>query len=101
MTSTEYVTIPKREYEDLLRRCEDLEDETRIPHEVVLDMFSGLTPVTAFRGHRGLTLRQLAEIAKVSPSYLSEIERGHKTGSVRVLSRIAEALNTTVDALVR
>ena len=37
----------------------------------------------------------------VAASYLSEIERGLKPGSVATLSRIADALCTTIDSLVR
>lgn len=57
-------------------------------------------PVRAFRDHHGLSLRDLAERAGISLSYLSEIEHGRKPESVATLTRIAEALGTTLDALV-
>lgn len=60
----------------------------------------GTLPVRAFRDHRGLTLRDLAERADISLSYLSEIEHGRKPGSVAVLTRVADALGTSIDALV-
>ena len=46
----------------------------------------------AERRERGLTLKQVAEGAHVSVSYLAEIERGEKDPSSRVLVRIAAAL---------
>ena len=75
-------------------------NEDRVPHEVALAIIRGDSPVLAFRNHNGLTLRQLSDKTGVTASSLSEIEHGHKAGSVSVLSRIARALNTTVDTLL-
>ena len=47
-----------------------------------------------------LSLRQLADMTKVSNAYLSQIERGLHQPSVRVLRSIAEALNLSADALL-
>jgi len=47
-----------------------------------------------------LSLRQLAENAKVSNPYLSQIERGLHEPSLRVLSSIAEALGVRVDTFL-
>ena len=60
----------------------------------------GENPVAAFRSHFGITLRGLCERTGVAASYLSEIERGLKPGSAATLSRIANALGTTIDSLV-
>jgi transcriptional regulator with XRE-family HTH domain len=46
-----------------------------------------------------LSLRQLAERAKVSNPYLSQIERGIYKPSAEVLKGIAEALNISADSL--
>ncbi len=109
MTSEETITLPRAEYEALLQRCEDLEDSLAgleahngafIPHEIVLDLIADVQPMLAYRKYRGMTLRQLSEKTGLGASYLSEIERGRKTGSISAWSRIAEALNTTIDILV-
>lgn len=56
----------------------------------------------AERNERNLTLREVAEGAHVSVSYLAEIERGEKDPSSRVLESIARGLDTEVsDLLVR
>jgi transcriptional regulator with XRE-family HTH domain len=56
----------------------------------------------AERNERGLTLRQVAEGAHVSVSYLAEIERGEKDPSSRVLESIASGLDMeTSDLLIR
>ena len=60
----------------------------------------GANPVSAFRKHLGITLRDLSERTGVAASYLSEIERGLKLGSAAALLRIANALGTTIDTLV-
>src|SRR3954470_3072895 len=46
-----------------------------------------------------LSLRQLAERAKVSNPYLSQIERGIYKPSAEVLKGIAEALNISAESL--
>ena len=56
----------------------------------------------AARNERGLTLRQVAEGAHVSISYLAEIERGEKDPSSRVLESVAEGLGVEMgDLLLR
>ena len=56
----------------------------------------------AERTERGLTLKQVAEGAHVSVSYLAEIERGEKDPSSKVVENIARSLDIEVsDLLVR
>jgi transcriptional regulator with XRE-family HTH domain len=47
-----------------------------------------------------LSLRQLADMTKVSNAYLSQVERGLHQPSLRVLRSIADALNLSSDALL-
>ena len=54
----------------------------------------------AERTERGLTLKQVAEGAHVSVSYLAEIERGEKDPSSRVLENIARSLEMEVSELL-
>jgi len=108
MTSQDTVTISRAEYDALIAHNAELkeyiaaleaDDGSRIPHPVALAIIRGDSPLAAFRKHRGLTLRQLTESSGVTASYISEIERGIKPGSMSALARLANALNTTIDAL--
>ena len=47
-----------------------------------------------------LSLRDLAEMTKVSNAYLSQIERGLHQPSVRVLQSVAQALNVSAETLL-
>ena len=47
-----------------------------------------------------LTQEKLSEIIDVSPSYISEIERGSSIYSLATITNIADTLNTSLDYLV-
>ena len=110
MTNMETITVSKAKYEALVQHNEDLEDvlaaidadrtSARVPHVVAVAIANGESPITAFRTHRGLSLRELAKRVETSAGYLSEIEGGIKPGSAAVLARIARELGTTIDALL-
>ena len=109
MTDTDTITLTRAQYEALLAEKATLEDQvaaldaddgSRIPHEVALAIMEGKHPIVAFRTHLGMTVRDLAARTGTATGYLSEIERGRKPGSAATLSRIAEVLGTTIDALV-
>lgn len=103
------VQLTQSAYQAVLTHIENLEDRlaaleaddgSRIPHPVALAIIRGESPLVAFRTHRGLTLRELARQAGISPSYLSEIERRRKPGSAATLAKLAAALHTTIDTLL-
>ncbi|WPF65272.1 MULTISPECIES: helix-turn-helix transcriptional regulator [unclassified Corynebacterium] len=55
----------------------------------------------AFRAEQRITLRELAESARVSPGYISELERGRKEVSSELLASVCHALGVTVaDVLI-
>ncbi|HEX2104698.1 MAG TPA: helix-turn-helix transcriptional regulator [Solirubrobacteraceae bacterium] len=56
--------------------------------------------IRAERVTAGLSLRDLAERAKVSNAYLSQIERGLHEPSISVLGAIARALDVSLEALL-
>jgi transcriptional regulator with XRE-family HTH domain len=47
-----------------------------------------------------LTLREMADLARISNPYLSQIERGLHEPSVRVLRSIATALNVSAETML-
>jgi transcriptional regulator with XRE-family HTH domain len=103
------VILPLEEYEHLIDAADIAladrvsaaiatgEDEL-VPSEIVDRLLGGENPVKVWREHRGLSARQLATAADLSPAYLSEIETGRKDGSVAVLKKIARALAVDLDA---
>ena len=106
-------TVSRANYDAALRLLEDARDrlvlaEARaredamgtdaaradyLPAELVRRLLAGEHPVRVWREHRGLASKDLAAAARVTPSYLSEIERGRKPGSFDAMLRIAKALN--------
>ena len=102
-----YVLLSEEDYEDLvdgshaeaiLARIEAGEETW--PMEVVAARAKGENSVSVFRKYRGLSVTELAQAAGISQPYLSEIEKGRKTGSVDVLKRLATALRVDLDDLV-
>ena len=111
------VTLPRAEYDALICRLEDAEDnaaidrlEARIeregfatatadylPGELVARLVAGEHPIRIWRLHRGLTREALAATAGVSPSYLTEIETGRKPGSFDAMIKLAASLHVPLD----
>ena len=119
MTKPDTVTLPRAEYEALLDRLEEAEDkaaldglEARIanlgfaqatkdylPIDLVGRLFAGEHPVRIWRLHRRLTRESLAKKARVSPSYLTEIETRRKPGSLDAIVKLAAALEVSLDEI--
>ncbi|MCA9982032.1 MAG: helix-turn-helix transcriptional regulator [Anaerolineales bacterium] len=76
------------------------EGEELVPSEVTFAILDGANPIQVWRVYRGLTQQALAEQAGISPSYLSQLESGKRTGTAEVLQAIAAALNLTLDDLL-
>lgn len=54
----------------------------------------------AARNAQERTLRDVAQEARVSLGYLSEVERGHKEASSELLNAICSALGLTLSSLI-
>lgn len=74
-------------------------DEEHFPVAVADRLMAGDHPVKVFREHRGLTQKRLAAAAGVDAAYLSQIETGHRRGSIETLQKLARALNVDLDDL--
>lgn len=55
-----------------------------------------MNKLTYWRAKRKLTVRDLAEMADVSPNTISKIEKGHRKGTAVTLGKLAEALQVDV-----
>lgn len=106
--AAETVTLTKDEYEALLAEIEDAEDRAVIaerrgrptlPIQAVKRYLDGESLVTLWREERGLSQRDLATRAGISPAMLNEIERGRKSPSLSVAKALATALSVGLDSL--
>jgi transcriptional regulator with XRE-family HTH domain len=68
------------------------------PWRTQLEAFGGF--VRTQRQLAKLSLRELAELARVSNPYLSQIERGLHEPSIRVIQAIARALDISTETLL-
>jgi len=107
------VTVSRGDWESLLDRLDDQQDlkaiaaskrnlaervtfteeETR---RMVLDDVPALT---ILRERKSLTQAALATLAGISKTYLNEIEKGKKPGSVEAIRKLAAALGVPLDVL--
>jgi ribosome-binding protein aMBF1 (putative translation factor) len=82
-----------------IARVKSGEEETFTSAEV--DAFlASKTPLAFFRRKRGISQDTLAKRAGITQGYLSEIEIGRKSGDVRTLRKLANALKVSLDNLV-
>ena len=110
------VTLSRKAFDALVEALEDAEDhasvraslarakqgiDDAIPAELFRRILTGEHPIKVWREYRGLGLNALAKDAKLSASYLSEIENRSKPGSVSALRSLAKALKIGIDELVR
>jgi len=70
-----------------------------LPKRVLDRIAAGENPVRAVRILRGLSGRQLAAQAGITPSMLSQIERSGKTASTKTLKAIAHILEVPLGAI--
>ena len=84
--------------EELYGEAKSGADEA-FPIEVADRLLAGENPIKVYRNLTGLTQNQLASTVKIHAVYLSQIETGKRTGSLKTLAAIADALNVAVDDL--
>ena len=104
-----FAVVPVEQYEQLVEDAEMLADIQAFREAKATDeeTFSGEVidriilddenPIKVYRKYRGLTQQQLADKAEIRRAYLAEIETGRKSGSVKTLKAIAQALDVDLD----
>jgi len=110
----EWAVLPYEEYERLVQEAEMLQDvraydearqavaagEELVPSEVTYAILDGGNPIRAWREHRGLSRKQLAEASGLSTPYLSQIESGKRKASPEALAAIAKELGLALDDIM-
>ena len=76
------------------------DDGARIPMAVMKAELEGAHPVRAWREHRGLTLQALADAAKLSKPFVSQIEGRKRAGTTATLRKLAAALGVPLQVLL-
>jgi DNA-binding XRE family transcriptional regulator len=71
-----------------------------LPEPFAARIAAGESPIRVCREYRGLSQAALAQAAEISVPYLSQLEHQIRSGSKKVLKKIAESLNLAVDFLV-
>ncbi|WP_252179635.1 helix-turn-helix transcriptional regulator [Endozoicomonas sp. 4G] len=110
-----FVVMPHDEYQAMLEKMEDAEDSEAfrkakvdlangndeiLPKHITDRLLNGDNPITVWREYRELSQKQLHELSGVSTSMISQIESGQKTGSIKTIKRLSEALDIDVDDIV-
>ena len=113
LAGEDYAVVPLAEYEALrnavtedamdvaiMKRVLEDPDQELVPFTLVKRIANGEHPVRVWREYRGMRAGELATVAGIASSYLSDIENGKKPGSVNAMKRIAMALDVTIDDLI-
>ncbi len=110
--SQKFVLVPMEQYNQLLADLEMLRDirdfrgakavdEETFPAEVINRLIlNDENPIKVYREYRGLTQKRLADKVGIQRAYLAEIETGRKSGSVKTLKVLAEALDVDLMSIL-
>lgn len=109
------VILPVADYERLVSLAEDARDLTLAEQALasvnsgkgeilteaeMLELLSAPSPVAFWRRRRSLTQAALSKLVGISQAYLAQIERGKRTGDLRLYRRLAEALDMDIGELL-
>jgi DNA-binding XRE family transcriptional regulator len=106
--------LPAAEYERLVELAEDLADaaaaeraekrrlegEEYVPFELVEAIINGQNALKVWREYRGMTQRELAQMANCRVPTISELERGKANGKPKIWRALATALDVELDDIV-
>ena len=106
--------LPVDEYRKLVDAVEDQADieaavraekrredgEEYIPFEMVDRIIAGESALRVWRQYRKMTLDQLAGMAGIRKSFLSDIETGKARGAPSLWRKFAEALSVSADDIL-
>lgn len=108
----EFAVLAFDDYQALLNAQEELNDikessqikaditsgqEETIPAEIVNRLLNDENPIKVWREYRNIDQVEMANKLGITPSFLSQIETGKKTGSIKTRRKIADFLNLDLD----
>ncbi len=106
-----YVLVQPEVYQSLVEDAEMLQDiqaydaakarqEEAFPLDVMDSIDTGEHPVRAFRLHRDMSQKELAEKAGLERVTITQIETRARKGTVEQYKAIAKVLNVNVDSIL-
>lgn len=113
----EVAIIPRKEYEDLLARAAEADENAGtarlvararkevsagaplLPKEIVDRLAKGENAIRVLREWRDVTQMYLSFKTNLSQGYISDIENGRRVGTPAALRRIANVLKVPLDLL--
>ena len=72
-----------------------------LPEVLAQRLAAGESSIRVWREYRGLSQATLAKAAGISVPYLSQLEKGIRSGSKKVLKQVAEGLSIPLDLLCK
>ena len=117
MPEGEVAILPRNEYEDLLARASEAEEDAGtarliaragaeveaglplLPMVVADRLTDGENALLVLRQWRDLTQGRLAEKTGIGQGHISDIENGRRVGTAATLRRLAEALDVPLDPI--
>jgi predicted transcriptional regulator len=111
----EWAVLPYNEYLNLVEKAEmllDIQDFDQamgeiekksvelIPLDTAYALIEGGNPIKTWREYRGLSQNELAQKSEISIPYLSQLEGNKRKGSLKVIAKLANALQISVDDLL-
>ena len=107
----EYVVLPINEYKNLISALEEHEDIQEIkkyianptetfPLETAEALADGANAIKVLRQYRRVTQQELANKVNSTKQYISQIEKGTRKGSAKLLKNIAQALYIDLDMII-
>ncbi|MBN9565201.1 MAG: helix-turn-helix domain-containing protein [Alphaproteobacteria bacterium] len=107
----EFAVLLYKDYEALLEKMEDYEDQLAIeafereshesyPSEVIDCLIEGQNPFKVWREYRDINRQDLAAKVNITLPYLSQLESGKRKPSVDLLKAISQVLNVDMELLL-
>jgi len=103
---TKIITLNRSECEDLVSACARVGAVAAGAVETLTDadlaeLQAAPSPIAFWRKRRGYTQAELAAEVGTTQPFISQIERGTRSGNVRVYVRLAKVLGVRIEDLLR
>jgi predicted transcriptional regulator len=95
-----FAVIPWEEYQGLINRNNEIENDIWIPHEIVKQVATEDTSmIKAWREYFNLTQKELAQKAELAQSALARLEKSISKPRTSTLKKLANAMRISIEQL--